>query len=136
MAAVAILTASAQSRPRTAATAVNAVLLDCQGQAQMKLGLYLLACGDGNNYLTALHWTAWGGGTATATGADNVNDCRPNCAVGRFHGYPATVVLDQPRAWAGHPGATHYTRATLHYTGAVPSGLKSTVTVPLPAPAA
>ena len=51
------------------------------------------ATGDGSQVVTGLSWTGWGGPQATATGTLQVNDCQPNCASGKFTGYPATVTV-------------------------------------------
>jgi serine/threonine protein kinase len=51
------------------------------------------ATGDGSQVVTGLSWTGWGSPQATATGTLQVNDCQPNCASGKFTGYPATVTV-------------------------------------------
>ncbi|WP_042418045.1 hypothetical protein [Streptacidiphilus anmyonensis] len=132
--AAAIPATAATSSPRTTAQTADTVVLDCQGQAQTQPGTYLLACGDGNNYLTGIHWTAWTADSATATATDNANDCQPNCAAGRFHGYPVTVTLDEPRSASAGSGPAAYTHVTLHYTGDRPDGVPATVSAPLPVP--
>jgi len=45
----------------------------------------VLACGDGNYYLSGLRWSGWGSATAAATGKAVANDCTPYCAAGHFH---------------------------------------------------
>jgi hypothetical protein len=72
-----------------------------------------IACGDGNDYLKSLMWTVWSDTEAKGTGTEEVNDCKPYCAAGRFHSYPVTVTLDQVES-------DHFTRIRLHYTGARP----------------
>jgi hypothetical protein len=49
--------------------------------------------GDGSVFVTGLVWSGWGGSRATATGTLEVNNCTPNCAQGKYTGYPATVTL-------------------------------------------
>jgi len=49
--------------------------------------------GDGSGYVRDLVWSGWGSPQATATGTQMVNDCNPNCAEGKYRGYPATVTL-------------------------------------------
>lgn len=51
--------------------------------------------------VTSLRWTAYTTSQATATGADWVNDCTPDCARGRFHATAATVRLFRPRRLHG-----------------------------------
>ncbi|WP_042377558.1 hypothetical protein [Streptacidiphilus melanogenes] len=135
-AAVTAVAAPALAAQPHQAPATTAVVLDCAGQAQTQPGTFLVACGDGNNYLSGLHWTDWGSATATATGTDNANDCTPNCAAGAFHQFPATVTLTKPEPWAGHPGSTRYTELDVHYTGARPTGLPADLAVHLIAPPA
>jgi hypothetical protein len=131
LAAAAVPALAAQ--PHQAAPAAG-VVLNCSSQAQTRPGAYLVDCGDGGNYLAGLHWTGWGTDTATATGSDNVNDCRPNCAAGAFHPYPVTVTLARPAPWAGHSGTNRYTQLDVHYTGARPAGLGSDLVVNLARP--
>jgi hypothetical protein len=134
LAAAAAPALAAPSHPTRTPTA--AVVLDCSGKAQTQPGTYLVDCGDGNNYVTDLHWTGWGTDTATATGSDHANDCQPNCAAGAFHQFPATVTLTKPEPWAGHPGSSRYTRLDVHFTGARPAGLGPDLVVPVARPAA
>ncbi|WP_234432532.1 hypothetical protein [Streptomyces sp. NRRL S-378] len=100
----------------TAAPAPDPVVVDCFSKPQTRPEEYLLACGDGNNRLVDLHWTTWGPQTATATGTDMVNDCRPYCAAGRFRPYPVTVTLSHPQPWPDHPGTQRFSTIRLLYT--------------------
>ncbi|MET9608884.1 hypothetical protein ABZZ17_28120 [Streptomyces sp. NPDC006512] len=115
--------------PASAATATSAparvdpdpvVVVDCFAQAQVRPEEYLLACGDGNNRLVDLRWHDWGTRTATATGTDMVNDCRPYCAAGRFRAYPVTVTLANPERWPDHPDLDRFTTMRLLYTDTAP----------------
>jgi hypothetical protein len=54
-----------------------------------------IACGDGNFYVTALHWKRWAATDAVATGTGHQNDCKPYCAAGHFHTFPLTVRLSR-----------------------------------------
>lgn len=105
---------------RTADPPDPVVVVDCFSKAQMYPAEYLLACGDGNNRLVKLRWSTWGLSTATATGIDMVNDCRPYCAAGRFRAYPVTVTLSHPAAWPEHPDVRRFTTIRLVYTDTVP----------------
>jgi hypothetical protein len=127
-----VATAAATSAPATSAPTADTVLLDCQGHARTRPDAYLLACGDGNNVLSGIHWTTWSADSAVATATDHANDCRPNCAAGRFRTYAVTVTLDEPRTRDGRSGATSYGRITLHYTGDRPEGVPADVSAPLP----
>jgi hypothetical protein len=81
----------------------------------------VLACGDGNYYLTGLQWQAWGKGSASASGTAHLNDCNPYCAAGHFHTYPVRVVATK----LGRCGAAvYYARLELTYPGKRPTGQK------------
>ncbi|MFF1412452.1 hypothetical protein ACFVX6_22230 [Streptomyces sp. NPDC058289] len=136
----AVLPASAASSPHTSGTASSArttdpqdpvVIVDCFSQAQVRPAEYILACGDGNNRLVDLRWDSWGPGSATATGTDMVNDCRPYCAAGRFRAYPVTVTLSHPQAWPEHPDLRRYTTIRLFYTDTAPDPVPKDVTYKL-----
>ncbi|OKK17261.1 hypothetical protein AMK16_20500 [Streptomyces sp. CB00455] len=122
--------ASAQTRAAPSAPD-PLVVVDCFSQPQVGPEEYVLACGDGNNRLVDLRWTDWGPRTATATGTDMVNECRPNCAAGRFHPYPVTVTLSKPRPWPGHPDVERFTSIRLFYPHGAPSPVSQDVTYKL-----
>lgn len=107
------------------------VVVDCFSQAQVRPEEYLLACGDGNNRLVDLRWDTWGPRTATATGTDMVNDCRPYCAAGRFRAYPVTVTLSDPAVWPEHPDLQRFTTIRLLYTDTAPAPVPKDVTYKL-----
>lgn len=107
------------------------VVVDCVERPQVRPHDFVLACGDGNNALTSLHWSHWGTYSATATGVDVVNDCVPYCAAGHFHGYPVTVRLDRARPWKDHPGRWQYTRLEMTYHGARPAFSQAREVFPL-----
>ncbi|WP_327398988.1 hypothetical protein OG194_01700 [Streptomyces sp. NBC_01288] len=107
------------------------VLVDCLWHPQVRPTDFMLACGDGNSRLTSLRWTSWNSDSATATGVNVVNDCKPYCAVGKFHSFAVTVRLDTPQTWKRHPQARQYTEITLTYPGARPDKFQHTVTYPL-----
>jgi hypothetical protein len=66
-----------------------------------------------------IRWTSWTGQFARGTGADWLDDCRPDCAGGHFHGYPARIVAWRPRRLRG---TRVFTRLTLFYERRVPAG--------------
>ncbi|MFG2342371.1 hypothetical protein [Streptomyces yangpuensis] len=134
LSAAAALTAAAipvSASQHTAAPAPDPVVVDCFSKPQTRPEEYLLACGDGNNRLVDLHWTTWGPQTATATGTDMVNDCRPYCAAGRFRPYPVTVTLSHPQPWPDHPGTQRFSTIRLLYTDTAPSPVPKDVTYKL-----
>lgn len=85
---------------------------NCGVQATKPTNL-TIACGDGNNYLKSLQWTVWSDAIAKASGVEEVNDCNPYCAAGKFHSYPVTVTLDRVQS-------NRFMRLRVHYSGARP----------------
>jgi hypothetical protein len=65
--------------------------------SQIRPRSVILFCGDANAALTRLHWDSFGGATATAGGQYTVNDCKPDCAAGHVHSYPATATFSKPK---------------------------------------
>ncbi len=129
LAASAVISASAHAGAVAPAPAADpVVVVDCSSKAQVRPEEYLLACGDGNNRLVGLHWDTWGPGTATATGTDMVNDCRPYCAAGRFRAYPVTVTLSHPEAWPDQPDLRRFTTVRILYTDTAPDPVAKDVT--------
>ncbi|MFE2170978.1 hypothetical protein ACFXB3_38840 [Streptomyces sp. NPDC059447] len=133
--AAAMIPVSAHSAGRATARpadpAAPVVVVDCSAQPQIRPEEYLLACGDGNNRLVGLHWDSWGTKTATATGVDMVNDCRPYCAAGRFRPYPVSVTLSNPQVWPENPGLQRYSTIRLVYTDTSPAPVAKDVTYKL-----
>lgn len=107
------------------------VLVDCLWHPKVRPADFLLACGDGNSRLASLHWSSWTQNSATATGFNMVNDCKPYCAAGHFHSYPVVVRLDDPQPWKKHPRLQHYSRIRLVYTDGRPDKFAHVVTYPL-----
>ncbi|MEW2588571.1 hypothetical protein [Streptomyces virginiae] len=132
-AATTLIAAAAPASATTAAPTPTPapVVLDCFNKPQTRPAEYLLACGDGNNRLVDLHWNTWDHNTATATGTDMVNDCRPYCAAGRFRPYPVTVTLSHPQPWPDHPNTHRYTTIRLLYTHTTPTPTPKDVTYKL-----
>jgi hypothetical protein len=88
MAAAALLVAIV---PATAAEPTY-VTHDCTSVKQEPARI-MFACGDGNYYVTRLHWKSWGTSRAEARGVFHMNDCDPSCAEGRFHRRSGRLVL-------------------------------------------
>lgn len=51
--------------------------------------------------LAGVHWSSWGGSTASGSGTASVRICSPNCAQGSERLYPARVTLLDPKACYG-----------------------------------
>jgi len=91
------------------------LLIDCGDRAKVKPDQYTLACGDGANYLTGLHWTHWGKYTARGTGVQHANDCTPDCAHGTFHSYSVIVTVSKRKQLANYNGVSYFSRMRLDY---------------------
>lgn len=107
------------------------VLVDCFWHARVQPKDFVLACGDGNSLLDSLRWSSWGVHSATAQGVNWVNDCKPYCAVGKFHPYRVTVRLDRAETWKRHPALVQFTRMRLYYPDGRPDGYKPVMTLSL-----
>jgi hypothetical protein len=96
------------------------VLWDCESKPQVEPASLVLACGDGGDRMTAMHWTSWAPTHATGTGIQSLNDCTPNCAMGHFHDYPVDIsLIGSVLVAQNEPFA--YTKITLTYTGPRPT---------------
>ncbi|MET7575208.1 hypothetical protein ABZT04_43140 [Streptomyces sp. NPDC005492] len=123
--------ATASAAPAAHQQRTAPVLVDCLWHPKVRPADFVLACGDGNSRLTSLHWTNWNADSATATGFNVVNDCKPYCAAGKFHSYPVVVRLDTPEPWKKHPQLRHYSEISLTYTAGRPDEFAHVVTYPL-----
>ena len=106
---------------------------DCVHEA-VKPPRIVVACGDGNFFLTGLKWSSWGRHSAKATGTGHLNDCNPACFNGHFHKYPVAVRLSRPRACSGSQ-RPQFRRIVVTYTGRKPAGVKRTDREPVACPA-
>ena len=101
LAIVAALCAAALAAGAAAAGAPVRIGVVCIGASgpvhggTVKPASVMLACGDGNFWIAALEWHAWGSATTTATGRVHYNDCTPYCAAGHFHVIPGTATLSK-----------------------------------------
>jgi hypothetical protein len=92
---------------------------DC-GPLQAKPASVVIACGDGNYSVEKITWKNWGSASATGTATASANDCKPYCAAGHFHTYPATVTATKLTKC----GLAHvYAELTVAYAGARPAGV-------------
>jgi len=90
---------------------------DCLGKPQVRPVSVVLACADANFGVRKLHWSGWGGATARATGVAYANDCKPYCAAGHFHTYPAVLVASGREVCHGVPS---YARLRISFPGTSP----------------
>ncbi|HZU39955.1 MAG TPA: hypothetical protein VE992_02830 [Solirubrobacteraceae bacterium] len=84
--------------------------------------------GDGTGFLggaharglhSAIHWTKWTTSVAVGSGYNQLDNCVPDCASGRFHGYAVKIELWRPRRLAG---TLVFTRMTIFYKHGRPAG--------------
>ena len=107
---------TALTQPNLPPGAAKTIVVNCQFKQQARPSSFVLACGDGNDALLDLHWVSWGPAAAFATGTEQINNCTPNCAQGKFINYPVLVDLWRPEALPNHPGTLYFSRATRVYT--------------------
>jgi hypothetical protein len=92
-------------------------VVNCSGQTLVRPPIYLVGCADGNPFVGALNWSAWGSSSALASGTSVFNDCAPTCLAGRNHTFAALIVLWGARALPGHAGRRYFSEMTIVYTG-------------------
>jgi hypothetical protein len=94
-------TPTAAVTPAPVPKARTYILGDCV-HAQYKPKRIVLACGDGNTWLTKIHYTHWGSARAAGAAQLNYVDCTPDCVDGHLVHKPSTFVLDTVRMRKGH----------------------------------
>jgi len=93
----------------------------CLNVPQARPAAILVACGDGNFFLTNLKWSRWNNTEAVGAGTGHQNDCKPYCAAGHFHPYPVAVRLFRPEAC--RKGRIEFTRFTFRFVSTKPPGV-------------
>ena len=112
--------------PPSGAASRPSALPDCLGHPQSKPKAVVFACGDGNFGVDHLSWVGWGGSRAIALGSAYLNDCKPYCAAGHFHRYPAILVASGTQRC---PNGEHaYRTVTWAFVGRSPYPLSSSGT--------
>jgi hypothetical protein len=96
------------------------VVINCLFKQQTRPSSFILTCADANDVLADLHWVNWGSTAAFAIGIEQINDCTPDCAAGKFINYPVLVDLWRPEPLPGHPGVPYFSRVTRVYTASRP----------------
>ena len=77
-----------------------------------KVRLTVLYVGGPDTFVRTARWDRWTGTSAVSHGTLWVDDCRPNCAAGHYHRYPATVTLSRV---AHREGVSFFSRMRLRY---------------------
>jgi hypothetical protein len=96
---------------------LRTVVVNCAFKEQIRPSSFVLTCADAGDVLTHLHWVSWSTNAAFATGIEQINNCTPDCAAGKFINYPVLVNLWRPALLSKHPVAVlHFTRVTRVYT--------------------
>jgi hypothetical protein len=72
-----------------------------------------------HNQASDVHWTKWTTTLASGTGFNQLDDCDPDCARGKFTGYRVKIELWRPRVLVGN---LVFTRMTIFYTKSQPRG--------------
>jgi hypothetical protein len=106
--------------PRSVAAAGGLPALDAcaLGKPHIRPSQIMVACGDGNFYVTRLRWSRWAAIDAWARGSGHLNDCKPYCAAGHFHSYAVSVRLSRPELCSHQ--IREFTRMTVLYLGRKP----------------
>jgi hypothetical protein len=86
--------------------------------SQIRPRSIVVACGDGNFYVTGIKWSRWDATTAFGIGTGHQNDCRPDCAGGHFHTYLVSIHLSRPVACKS--GRREFTRLTYRFLSRKP----------------
>jgi hypothetical protein len=86
---------------------IRVVVLDCQGNPQIRPRRFIITCADANTSLAKLRWFTWGPTTALGRGVEWVNNCTPNCAHGRLLHRNVKVLF-----WRVKPAPRHQFRFT------------------------
>lgn len=107
-----------------ATAAAKPEIIACDGKGQVKPKEIILACGDGNTFVSNIKWIKWNNNTASGTGTLSWNTCLPQtCAGGIVQKYKAKIILG---GLASAPGETDvFSEMTLTFTQGGPGMLDS-----------
>lgn len=115
--AASLRVSAASAGQRAAGTTAVPVVVVCINKTQVRPRSYILACADGQVYLSNLSWAAWGASSALASGTYTFNDCVPSCVGGQGRSFGVLAVLWDAQRWPGHAGVRYFTRLTIIFTG-------------------
>jgi hypothetical protein len=97
------------SAPSAASSRVYVASDYCRGHSVQPARI-ILACGNGEVWATNLRFSAYGAGTAWASGKVHYVVCQPNCAQGYVKSVPTRIKLTKIVMCAGR---RYYGRATV-----------------------
>jgi hypothetical protein len=115
-----------------ASGATHTVIPGCGGSdhARYKPTTVILTCGDGGFRISNLKWSRWTASNASGKGTAKVDNCKPNCASGKFESFPAKLTATKPKTCAN--GKREFTRLAYSFPGKYPSGAKRSGTLNRP----
>jgi hypothetical protein len=88
----------------------------------------IIYTGDGSGFLggvavggkgSSIKWTKWTSTVAIGSGFNQINDCEPYCAAGKYHHYQVKIEMWRPRELAH---TLVFTRLTIFYEKSRPPG--------------
>lgn len=82
-------------------------------------GTGLLGGANLRNRHSGIAWSKWSANVAVGTGFNQLNNCEPSCAGGKYHGYAVKIEMWRPRTLAG---TLVFTRMTIFYEKGRPPG--------------
>jgi hypothetical protein len=121
------LAAGASVRPSSSSQ--TQVVQNCTNYRVAPQHHIVVACADFGIFLNGLHWQFWHAHAARGHGFLVVNDCKPSCAAGHFHRYPARFLLTRARADHHHVVFHH---VSTHFAGKRPPHARSYLEMQLP----
>lgn len=87
----------ASAAARSGVTSATPSVLTCAGKAVHEPSSLVLYCADAGASLIKIKWTSWTSSRASAKATYRANNCKPNCAAGKFYDYSATFTLTKPK---------------------------------------
>lgn len=125
--AAVLIAGPASAKPAAASSPRPVVLVNpCPpGQGLVKPSTYFNGCMASQEFVSGLRWTSWKS-TAFGSGTLKVNNCNPNCAMGKYNKFPILVVLWRAQPWPHHAGRQYFSRLTWIFTAKRPAGAHET----------
>jgi hypothetical protein len=119
-----------------ASSAYNGLQVEPRSITYTGDGTGLLGGANPRDHGPGIDWMSWTADIALGTGFNQLDNCSPSCAEGKFSGYPVKIELWRARTLAG---TLVFTRMTIFYRtgarGGLPSTTRSPTSIPVPAEA-